>query len=723
MESVGDVSGLGNATEQDYTCFHRIDRGQLQANQQLPVWSRDRAGIVTKRPLPILNWVSLTCLTLTTLKLWLTAGQTLYALGWWLYDDLHFLTQASYLLRGEWLGPYDQLTLIKGPFFPAWIALAHLAGVPLLLSAQILYVAACWLLSLAVRPLLKRNLYTPIFYAFLLFNPESAGVSRVLRELISPALTLVTAACATGLLLAQESGDRKGGWWAAGLGASFAALWLTREEGMVVLPFLVFVFACAIFRARRTPAAGHIRHVARTWLVSLLVWAVLVYSVAAINLARYGLFAKTEFDAYSFNAALGALSRVKPPDFKPFVSVTKKTRPLIYRVSPAFSELRPYLEGTIGARWAREGAYMHSFSNRHEILADWFGWALRDAVSAAGYYQRGTYPDEYYSRLAREVNAACDRRLLDCYAPRATILPVWHYSYVRPLLATFLTKLDGVVGFDGVRLDPSPSSGTPEQLAFYRGMTGNQVTPPEQSSIEIQGVALKSEIRFDVKDAAGAPVPLDSHRGASPDFYAYLAARGEEIPAAASAQYLLQARCSDQCSLEIRVGGALQDRIRLADLRPTVGVFENNNLIYRILYYEPRAVLSPEEARLSAARLAALKGDLRTYQMLNPILAVVALLAYVLLTINVLRRRSADKLWILLTGFALLCLSRIALISLFNVLFATTSPVEYLEEAYPILLAFVGLAGLPSLDGAVDRLRRRVARAAPQEIRAATDLK
>ena len=437
------------------------------------------------------RWVWLVCLAVCCLKLWVTASQTVFAIGPSAHDDAHFVSQALHLLRGEWLGPYDNLTLIKGPFFPAWIAFTSLTGIPLLLSVQLLYAAACWLFSAAVRPLLRRNIYTPILFTFLLFNPESAGETRVLRQLISPSLTVLVAACAMGMLLKQEDG-RGATWWAAGLGASFGALWLTREEGMVVLPFLLFSFGAAIFLAWRAHDPGRIWSVGRPWIASVLVWASMVYSIAAVNLIHYGLFAKTEFDAPSFNAAYGALSRLDPQNSSPWCRSRTRHGGSIYPVSAAFKELRPYLEGSVGEMWESTTIPMQDSSNVHEILGSWFEWALRDAVSEAGYYEHGKYPDEFYSRLAREVNDACSRHLLDCYAPRATFLPVWHNSYIQPLLGTFGTKLEEMVGFRGVNLDPIASIGTPEQLDLFRELTGNRITAPQLSSVEIEAVVADS---------------------------------------------------------------------------------------------------------------------------------------------------------------------------------------------------------------------------------------
>ena len=39
-----------------------------------------------------------------------------------LVDDYLYVRIAGYLAHGQWLGPFDQYTLLKGPAYPAFIA-------------------------------------------------------------------------------------------------------------------------------------------------------------------------------------------------------------------------------------------------------------------------------------------------------------------------------------------------------------------------------------------------------------------------------------------------------------------------------------------------------------------------------------------------------------------------------------------------------------------------
>src|SRR5713101_7956630 len=68
------------------------------------------------------------------------------------HDDLLFLDQAKALLDGQWLGKLDALTLIKGPFYPLFIAATQVAGIRLIAAEQWFYVASCGLFAVALTP-------------------------------------------------------------------------------------------------------------------------------------------------------------------------------------------------------------------------------------------------------------------------------------------------------------------------------------------------------------------------------------------------------------------------------------------------------------------------------------------------------------------------------------------------------------------------------------------
>src|SRR4051812_4476167 len=76
---------------------------------------------------------------LTAAKLWLVAGQRVFAIGPAFHDDRLFLELAGHILSGQWLGPYSQMTLAKGPMYPVFIAAVFKLGVPLAFAQHLIY--------------------------------------------------------------------------------------------------------------------------------------------------------------------------------------------------------------------------------------------------------------------------------------------------------------------------------------------------------------------------------------------------------------------------------------------------------------------------------------------------------------------------------------------------------------------------------------------------------
>src|SRR5437016_12008230 len=94
----------------------------------------------------------ITALILVALKLWLVAAQPVVRHANSSFDDRLYLALAEQVLKGDWLGPYSQFTLMKGPMYSLFIAGTFLSAVPLPIAQHLLYLLGCILLVLALRP-------------------------------------------------------------------------------------------------------------------------------------------------------------------------------------------------------------------------------------------------------------------------------------------------------------------------------------------------------------------------------------------------------------------------------------------------------------------------------------------------------------------------------------------------------------------------------------------
>lgn len=395
-------------------------------------------------------------------SMWLRAGYPAFGV-WAPHDDALFVNLARKLNHLKWLGSYDQLTLAKGAFFPIFLSVVDVTGLPLKLTEHFLYLLSALLLAWAAKRTSGSNMIFFVVFGVLALSPLPwmfEGGSRVTREPLYQILTLLVLALATMLLL--EGDNRKSIGMALGVIAS--CFWLTREEGVWLLPALGVLALPLVLRMAKSFVAGEMTQLAshvRILAVPLVGFLAVVLLVNSMNWAKYGVFRNNDLRAGPFAEAYGALARIQANHWQRYVVFPTDARQLAYSVSPAARELAPYLDGPQGEQWTKSshgypdpwGCVGRPETCSTEILSGWFVWALRGAVASAGHYRSATEVDAYYVRLAREINQACDQVRIPCAARRDSLAPAWrdHYfgdtlSASRLVLQTLISLNKGHVG-------------------------------------------------------------------------------------------------------------------------------------------------------------------------------------------------------------------------------------------------------------------------------------
>ena len=141
-------------------------------------------------------WLPLACVLVALLKLALCAGMPLCVHASATYDDAWAVRAADFIAQGQWLGPYDDVTLTKRPGFALWLALCTKLGMGYLVPTAVLYVLACVLFSQALRPLVESDGW---FFALFALLPERLLQLEQNKELIKDYVNQAAAAGFTGL--------------------------------------------------------------------------------------------------------------------------------------------------------------------------------------------------------------------------------------------------------------------------------------------------------------------------------------------------------------------------------------------------------------------------------------------------------------------------------------------------------------------------------------------
>ena len=429
-------------------------------------------------------WVLVALVVLV--KLLMTRFQTVYVwVGGAPLDDELMFRAAQSITAGQWLGAYDWLTLSKHMFFAVWLAVCNLLHLPYLAAGQLLTCGAALACAFAFAPVLRRWRSRFALFALLVFSPAATAsfTLRVYRDNIFPGLCMLFFAGLCGYALRCRRPVKQGIGWLVLSGVGLGLAWLTREDGVWLLPFAAAGTLILILTALRDKGSL-VKKLGRCALLAvpygLLAAAILVYS--AVNYACYGLFAVSDFSSGSFAAAVGAMSRVKAEEWKPLCSVPTDVRMKLYDAVPQLKQLEYWLEEDEGLQ--------NSFRNPEldDYQSGSFYWALRKAAWNEGVYDNPQKAEEYWQQVADAINALCDSGQLEANGPkRSSTTPPIRMEYVPDVLAEGVRSLLHTLTFR----DCAPyyadqrSLILPEDEAVYEAYLGQQVNSAARAGSDL----------------------------------------------------------------------------------------------------------------------------------------------------------------------------------------------------------------------------------------------
>ena len=429
-------------------------------------------------------WVLVALVVLV--KILMTRFQTVYVwVGGAPLDDELMFRAAQSITAGQWLGAYDWLTLSKHMFFAVWLAVCNLLHLPYLAVGQLLTCGAALACAFAFAPVLRRWKSRFALFALLAFSPAATAsfTLRVYRDNIFPGLCMLFFAGLCGYALRCRRPVKQGIGWLVLSGVGLGLAWLTREDGVWLLPFAAAGTLILILTALRDKGSLA-KKLGRCALLAvpygLLAAAILVYS--AVNYACYGLFAVSDFSSGSFAAAVGGMSRVKAEEWKPLCSVPTDVRMKLYDAVPQLKQLEYWLE--------EDEDLQNSFRNPEldDYQSGSFYWALRKAAWNEGVYDSPQKAEEYWQQVADAINALCDSGQLEANGPkRSSTTPPIRMEYVPDVLAEGVRSLLHTLTFR----DCAPyyadqrSLILPEDEAVYEAYLGQQVNSAARAGSDL----------------------------------------------------------------------------------------------------------------------------------------------------------------------------------------------------------------------------------------------
>lgn len=396
-------------------------------------------------------------------------------------DDELMFRAAQSISAGQWLGAYDWLTLSKHMFFAVWLAACNALHVPYLAAGQLLACGASLASALAFAPVLRRYKSRFLVFALLAFSPavSASFTLRVYRDNIFPALCMFFFAGLCGWALRWRGPLAKGLPWLGMAGVGLALAWLTREDGMWLLPFAAAGSLILLITALRAalPAAQKLARCAALAIpFALLAAGLLAFS--AVNYAYYGVFTVSDFSSGGFSAAMGAMTRVEAGQWQPLVSVNAAARQLLYEKVPALAPLEKWLE--------EDDDLQNSYRNPKldDYQSGSFYWAIRKAAWYEGVYDSAQKAEAYWQGVADTINELCDAGELPARGgKRSGTTPPIRAEYVGPVLAEGVRSLWYSLTFGGCEPYDAEnlSIGPVEDLAVWENYLGQRTNSAAQA--------------------------------------------------------------------------------------------------------------------------------------------------------------------------------------------------------------------------------------------------
>jgi hypothetical protein len=418
------------------------------------------------------------------------------------FDDALYIRLGHNIANGNWLGIYNELTLFKAPMFPVFLAAFSLTGIPFNIAQHCLFFLGCVYLANIASHVCNSRIVGPLLFAAVVTCPSYYTITRVIRDPLYTTLTLFLVGSWIELfLLDRLKGTRL--FFAAIVGILSAAYWLTREEGIWILPCLGIISLGGFVISRKGGSAevnGGRWTVGSRLLVVLMSASVTVVSIGLLNKMAYGRFAIIEMSDGDFQRALVALQRVGAPYNRPYLPLPREARELVYAESTSFAKLKNFLDPPDhSSQWINTACRILP-STCGDIGGGWFMWALRDAASKTGMYESAEKAAAFYQSLANEVEAACGTGRLKCSTWLPPLVPAIPATQWQRLPRTLLKTIGLLLNLPPPKppdLQPSDLSSpdAAEALEFlnrpYHVLMGEDNPPQTKSKLLVRAASLQ----------------------------------------------------------------------------------------------------------------------------------------------------------------------------------------------------------------------------------------
>ena len=214
------------------------------------------------------------------------------------YDDFLFIRYAESLLKGEWLGAFGSIALVKSASYSMLLVIGYLLGISYSVALTVGYIFAVFLFVKSLSKLFNNRYFDICLYIFLIYSPtmfHEENVQKVYRGGYIVIFALLTIASVIGLYTrVNEERKKVIGWSILGC-ICLPLFWFLKEDSIWILPFVIvgnILTLIEMWKSKET-IKRFVKH-ALIVILPVLCLGLSIVSYKAINYHYYGEYTVTD---------------------------------------------------------------------------------------------------------------------------------------------------------------------------------------------------------------------------------------------------------------------------------------------------------------------------------------------------------------------------------------------------------------------------------------------
>ena len=340
------------------------------------------------------------------------------------YDDQLLIHYAKNLIEGQWLGEYNAKTLSKGISYSLFLALANKWQIPYSILLGGFNILASVLITLSLKPIVKKDGYLFFVYLYFLFSPigfTHEYSTRIYRNAIVIPSVIMIVACLLAIYYRKYRSVKDIFPWFFLLTFIFPFYWFTREDSIWLLPFvasaLLISFLQIVVGAEFKPTKDFKQIISQITFDKKKMVKLCLFFMPLIgflfanqclkhkNEEIYGLAVVNDRSSGEFAQLMKNLIRldygtdINKSDSRIWVSHETLNKALA--VSPTFAKEADRIKELYTTHaWTQAGKVK-------ELKGDIIFWALRDVLNESGYYKNNAKEtNEFWKKVNNELETA-----------------------------------------------------------------------------------------------------------------------------------------------------------------------------------------------------------------------------------------------------------------------------------------------------------------------------